>query len=510
MTHPPRARSRIAARSRCRIARACREAGIESVAVYSEADARRHARDRRRPRREHRRRATQLPLDRRRSSTRRSTVGRRRAASGLRLPLGTGRVRARLRRGGPRLRRAAGRRHRADGIEDRRARADGSAPACRSCPATRPRIRPTRAFAQAARRLGFPVLVKASAGGGGKGMRAVRARTRKRSSSIGAGAARGAGRVRRRHALRRAADRAAAPRRDPDLRRCARQRRCTSSSASARSSAGTRRSSRKARRPALTPGDARSAWVRPRWRRRAPSGIGTPARSSSCVEGTGDDARFYFLEMNTRLQVEHPVTEAVTGVDLVRAQLAVAAGEPLPWTQDELSQRGHAIECRIYAEDPANGFLPQAGPLLLYREPSGPGIRVDSGVREGDRVGVDYDPLLAKLIVFAETREAATARAVTALRAYPDPRHPQQRSVPDPAARPSFVCRRRPAHGTGGRAPARPCGQRRRASRSIRRGGRGGHAVGAAGRRRRGGIRTRRSVGDAGAMGARRPMTRCR
>ena len=90
-----------------------------------------------------------------------------------------------------------------------------------------------------------------------------------------------------------------------------------------------------------------------------------------------------------------------------------------PWSQDALSQRGHALECRVYAEDPAHGFLPQAGPLLLYREPSGPGIRVDSGVTEGDRVGVNYDPLLAKLIVFAETREAARTRAVNALRNYP-------------------------------------------------------------------------------------------
>jgi acetyl/propionyl-CoA carboxylase alpha subunit len=137
------------------------------------------------------------------------------------------------------------------------------------------------------------------------------------------------------------------------------------------------------------------------------------------VEGEGDSARFYFLEMNTRLQVEHPVTEAVVGVDLVRAQFVVADGERLPWPQGALSQRGHAIECRIYAEDPARGFLPQAGPLRLYREPVGPGIRVDSGVTEGDRVGVDYDPLLAKLIVHAETREAARVRAVHALKHYP-------------------------------------------------------------------------------------------
>jgi acetyl/propionyl-CoA carboxylase alpha subunit len=137
------------------------------------------------------------------------------------------------------------------------------------------------------------------------------------------------------------------------------------------------------------------------------------------LEGEGDEARFYFLEMNTRLQVEHPVTEAVTGVDLVRAQFAVAGGGPLPWRQDGLSQRGHAIECRVYAEDPASGFLPQAGILALYREPGGPGIRVDSGVIEGGTVGVNYDPLLAKLIAFGESREIAIERALAALGAYP-------------------------------------------------------------------------------------------
>jgi acetyl-CoA carboxylase biotin carboxylase subunit len=137
------------------------------------------------------------------------------------------------------------------------------------------------------------------------------------------------------------------------------------------------------------------------------------------LEGDGDAARFYFLEMNTRLQVEHPVTEMVAGVDLVLAQLQVAAGGALPWTQEALTQRGHAIECRVYAEDPANGFLPHAGPLLLYREPRGPGVRVDSGVGEGGTVPVNYDPLLAKLIAYAETRDGAIARAAGALREYP-------------------------------------------------------------------------------------------
>ena len=137
------------------------------------------------------------------------------------------------------------------------------------------------------------------------------------------------------------------------------------------------------------------------------------------LDGTGEGARFYFLEMNTRLQVEHPVTEAITGVDLVRAQIDVAAGERLPWRQDALSIRGHAIECRVYAEDPANGFLPQAGTLHLYREPEAPGVRIDSGVEEGVDVPVQYDPLLAKLTAAGETRAAAVARASAALRAFP-------------------------------------------------------------------------------------------
>jgi acetyl/propionyl-CoA carboxylase alpha subunit len=135
--------------------------------------------------------------------------------------------------------------------------------------------------------------------------------------------------------------------------------------------------------------------------------------------GAIDDAPFYYLEMNSRLQVEHGVTEEVAGVDLVRAQLLVAAGEPLPWRQEDVVQRGHAIEARVYAEDPAHDFLPQAGQLLLYREPRMPGIRIDSGVREGDRVPVHYDPLLAKVVAHAETRDLAVARLDVALRAFP-------------------------------------------------------------------------------------------
>jgi len=129
--------------------------------------------------------------------------------------------------------------------------------------------------------------------------------------------------------------------------------------------------------------------------------------------------RFYFLEMNTRLQVEHPVTEQVTGLDIVRAQILVASGEPLPWLSPSISQRGHAIEARVYAEDPARGFLPQAGRLLLYREPTMPGIRIDSGVEEGSEIPVQYDALMAKVIATATTREEAIARLVCALRDFP-------------------------------------------------------------------------------------------
>ena len=130
------------------------------------------------------------------------------------------------------------------------------------------------------------------------------------------------------------------------------------------------------------------------------------------------DRAFYFLEMNTRLQVEHPITEVVTGVDLVKLQIRVAAGEPLPFTQADLSQRGHAIECRIYAEDADNHFLPAIGKVLAAVEPVGPGVRVDAGVTGGDEVTLHYDPMIAKLIVLGETRADAIGKMLWALRHY--------------------------------------------------------------------------------------------
>jgi len=131
------------------------------------------------------------------------------------------------------------------------------------------------------------------------------------------------------------------------------------------------------------------------------------------------DGRYYFLEMNARLQVEHPVTELVTGLDLVALQLRLAAGEPLPFAQDEVRLRGHALECRVYAEDPAAGFLPSTGRLLVFDPPRGPGVRVDTGVVVGDEVTVYYDPMLAKLITSGETRREAIDRGLWALHRFP-------------------------------------------------------------------------------------------
>jgi acetyl-CoA carboxylase biotin carboxylase subunit len=268
----------------------------------------------------------------------------------------------------------------------------------------------------AAERLGFPVLVKASAGGGGKGMRMVgdtdSARTLIPAARREAVASFGDGTL----YVERLIDR---PRHVEVQvfgdtlgnvvhlfeRECSIQRRHQKVVEESPSCAVT-----PAIRAAM--GDAAVAAARA-------AGYVNAGTIEFLLEGSGDSARFYFLEMNTRLQVEHPVTEAVAGVDLVRAQFVVAAGGALPWTQASLSQRGHAIECRVYAEDPGAGFLPQAGPLLLYREPAGPGIRIDSGVVEGGTVSVHYDPLLAKLTVSAESRDAAIARAIAALRAFP-------------------------------------------------------------------------------------------
>jgi acetyl-CoA carboxylase biotin carboxylase subunit len=128
--------------------------------------------------------------------------------------------------------------------------------------------------------------------------------------------------------------------------------------------------------------------------------------------------QFYFLEVNTRLQVEHPITEMTTGIDLVRQQLEIAAGNPLTFKQEDIAHRGHTIECRIYAEDPEANFFPSPGTVALYREPCGPGIRNDSGIYEGFEVPMEYDPILSKLIATAQTREAVRQRMIRALKNY--------------------------------------------------------------------------------------------
>jgi len=272
------------------------------------------------------------------------------------------------------------------------------------------------AIAEASRRVGFPILLKPSAGGGGIGMKTIRD---ERALAAGieqarreAVAAFGDGTLyverlieRPRHVeIQVLADN------HGDVlylfeRECSIQRR-------------HQKVVEEAPSPALTPalrrrmGEAAMALARA-------AGYRNAGTVEFLLEGTGDRASFYFLEVNTRLQVEHPITERVTGVDLVHAQIAIAGGERLRWTQDSLTQRGHAIEVRVYAEDPANDDLPQAGPLLLYREPSMPGIRIDSGANEGGEVSVYYDPLIAKLIADGETREIARRRAIAALRNYP-------------------------------------------------------------------------------------------
>jgi acetyl-CoA carboxylase biotin carboxylase subunit len=130
------------------------------------------------------------------------------------------------------------------------------------------------------------------------------------------------------------------------------------------------------------------------------------------------DLEFFFLERNTRLQVEHPVTEMITGLDLVRLQLSIARGEKIPFRQEDLRINGHSLEVRVYAEDPANNFLPDTGKLQTYRRPQGPGIRVDDGFEEGMQIPVYYDPMIAKLVVHAENRQAAIQRMLRAISEY--------------------------------------------------------------------------------------------
>ena len=183
----------------------------------------------------------------------------------------------------------------------------------------------------------------------------------------------------------------------------------TWASATARCSAATRRSSKKRRRRASRPSSARRSAIVciAACREVGYRGAGT-------LEFLYQDNEFYFIEMNTRVQVEHPVTEQITGIDIVKAQLRIAGGERLQWTQNDIVIRGHAIECRINAEDP-KGFIPSPGPVKLFHAPGGPGIRVDSHLYSGYTVPPFYDSLIGKVIAYGEDRDTAIARMKNAL-----------------------------------------------------------------------------------------------
>ena len=259
-------------------------------------------------------------------------------------------------------------------------------------------------------RWGFPLLVKAAAGGGGRGMRQVnREGDLDRDMELASREAQGAfgdGRV--------------------FLERLVSNPRHVEVQVLADGSGHTihlgERECSVQRRHQKIIEETPSPAMTPELRRRMGDAAVAVARQAGYVNaGTAEfllDSRsgeFYFLEMNARLQVEHPVTEAVLGLDMVEWQLRIAAGESLTLQQDDIRPRGHAIECRIYAEDPYRDFVPSTGTLLRWRPPSGPGLRLDSGVAEGQEVSIYYDPMLAKLIAWAPDREQSLRRMEVAL-----------------------------------------------------------------------------------------------
>ena len=266
------------------------------------------------------------------------------------------------------------------------------------------------ASAEFADRWGFPLLVKATAGGGGRGMRVVNDRQRLETdmelASLEAQAAFGDGRV--------FLERYIANPRHVEFQVMA-------DAAGHTIHLGERECSIQRRHQKIieeTPSPA----VGPELRQRMGDAAVAVAREAGYVNaGTVEfllDPRtgeFYFLEMNARLQVEHPVTEAVLGLDMVEWQMRIAAGEPLTLQQEDIHPRGHAIECRIYAEDPYHNFVPSTGPLLRWRPPTGPGLRLDSGVTQGQEVSIYYDPMLAKLVAWAPDRDLSIRRMDVAL-----------------------------------------------------------------------------------------------
>ncbi|RPH50574.1 MAG: acetyl-CoA carboxylase biotin carboxylase subunit [Desulfobacteraceae bacterium] len=267
-------------------------------------------------------------------------------------------------------------------------------------------------LAEEAGRIGYPVLIKAAAGGGGKGMRIVFTEDEIadacRQAASEAQAAFGNGAIYLEKFLKR-------PRHIEFQiladshgnivhlleRECSIQRR-------------HQKVIEETPSPVMTP-DLRAAMGQ--------SAVDAARASGYVNAGTvefllDENGKYYFLEVNTRLQVEHPITEMITGIDIVRQQIRIAAGEPLGFTQADVKGRGHAIECRIYGEDPENDFMPSPGKIAYLQEPSGPGIRNDCGIYSGFVVPVEYDPILSKLIVWAADRNQAVARMKNALSQY--------------------------------------------------------------------------------------------
>ena len=261
----------------------------------------------------------------------------------------------------------------------------------------------------AATRFGFPVLLKAAAGGGGKGMRVVREASQLASALDAA----------RREAKSSFGDDAVYVEKYVEGPRHV-EIQVLADTHGRILSLGERECSVQRRHQKMIE-EAPSVAVAPALRKAmGDAAIRFAAAAGYVNAGTCEflldsDGQFYFLEMNTRLQVEHPVTELVTGIDIVQWQLRIAGGERLPFAQDEIVPRGWAIECRITSEDPANGFLPSTGRIEYLHVPGGPGVRWDGGIETGSTVGLFYDPMLAKLIVWAETRDAAIARMHRAL-----------------------------------------------------------------------------------------------
>jgi acetyl-CoA carboxylase biotin carboxylase subunit len=260
--------------------------------------------------------------------------------------------------------------------------------------------------------IGYPILIKAAAGGGGKGMRIVHfaedLKEATESASSEAASAFGNGAI--------------------YLEKYLRQPRHVEFQVLADAHGNVihllERECSIQRRHQKIIEETPSTALTPKLRQKMGKAAVAAARASGYVNaGTVEflvdhDSKFYFLEVNTRLQVEHPITEMITGIDLVRQQIEIAAGNHLKLSQADIVGRGHAIECRIYAEDPLSDFLPSSGKIAFVREPRGPGIRNDSGVYSGYTVPMEYDPILSKLITYAESRQECIGRMSRALKDY--------------------------------------------------------------------------------------------